>query len=309
MCRPPGRWLGREQFEPFEFPIRADGAVYVADYLNRVIRRIRDGQVMTLAGAGRDGSLRDGRGSDARFLGPLAITPGPRSGDLLVADGGCAIRRVTLAGEVTTLVDANGYPIPVASPSPASGGDREPGPDGACRYLAPADPFPLGRRTVRVRVAPRGRPELAVERELATSTGFAETLFNNIPHIREYLGVADLRQPRMALLAGSPTDLGEGAEEHGQGRFRSLSGLDHAWDHPDPDLVGKWLVMGDDGTLLAMDGQGAARPWCVPGALAGAVISVRRPGPGAGPWRAKLTDPTRKTILEVDGKGKASPCG
>lgn len=74
-------------------------------------------------------------------------------------------------------------------------------PGGVCRYHAPEDPFPLGKRKVRVRASVRGRPELRADLEISISTNLSETLFDTIPHIREFLGVSNLRQPSMHLVA------------------------------------------------------------------------------------------------------------
>jgi sugar lactone lactonase YvrE len=89
------------QFEgPKGLAVDAAGVIYVAD--GPVLRRITpDGHVFTLAG-GRRG-FRDGTGSEAAFAWPYAVA--------LDADGNCfvadaanhAIRRVTPAGEVTTV--------------------------------------------------------------------------------------------------------------------------------------------------------------------------------------------------------------
>ncbi len=82
--------------------------VYVTDTYNATVRKITpNGSVTTLAGApGSTGSI-DGPGATARFLGPVGITFGI-DGNLYVTDGvaatgGYTVRRVTLAGVVTTL--------------------------------------------------------------------------------------------------------------------------------------------------------------------------------------------------------------
>jgi DNA-binding beta-propeller fold protein YncE len=82
------------------------GGVYVADWTNNRIRRIaEDGTVDTIAGSGRVG-FRDGRGEEMQFSNPTAVSM-LSNGDILVADtDNHAIRRITPAGDVTTLAGA-----------------------------------------------------------------------------------------------------------------------------------------------------------------------------------------------------------
>jgi len=49
----------------------------------------------------------DGKGEAARFCGPTAATV-DRDGNFLVVDQDCAVRKVTPAGQVTTLVGLQG---------------------------------------------------------------------------------------------------------------------------------------------------------------------------------------------------------
>jgi len=80
-----------------------DGNLYVADPFNEQVRRVSPtGLVTTLAGTQNRG-FTDGLGDAAKFAGPQAVSAGP-SGTLYIADtGNNAIRRSTVAGEVTTL--------------------------------------------------------------------------------------------------------------------------------------------------------------------------------------------------------------
>jgi len=87
------------------------GNVFVADQENHAIRKVtRAGLVTTLAGlAGSPGSA-DGTGSAARFSQPAGVAV-DAVGNVFVADyGNSVIRKVTSAGEVTTLAGLAGAP-------------------------------------------------------------------------------------------------------------------------------------------------------------------------------------------------------
>ena len=79
------------------------GNVYVADTYNDRVRKITpDGQVTTVAGAGRPG-YADGHANDALFDTPCALVAG-EDGTLIVADtGNNRLRKITADGKVTTL--------------------------------------------------------------------------------------------------------------------------------------------------------------------------------------------------------------
>jgi hypothetical protein len=95
---------------PFDVAVDSSGNVYVAEgAFNRTIRKVTTtGVVTTLAGnAGQTGS-NDGPGSAARFYGPLGVAV-DGAGNVYVADtGNSAIRKITPAGEVTTLAGKAG---------------------------------------------------------------------------------------------------------------------------------------------------------------------------------------------------------
>lgn len=90
--------------KPRALVVDSSGRVFVADTGNHTIRQIAtDGRVTTLAGAAGSPGAVEGQGSAARFNEPSGIAVGG-DGALLVADSrNHAIRRVTLAGAVTTV--------------------------------------------------------------------------------------------------------------------------------------------------------------------------------------------------------------
>ena len=89
---------------PQSITIDADGNLYVVDTGNNRIRKITpDGTVSTLAGSGNTGDA-DGNGTSASFDRPMSIVI-DASGDFLVSDqNNDLIRKITPAGEVTTIV-------------------------------------------------------------------------------------------------------------------------------------------------------------------------------------------------------------
>jgi len=102
------------------------GNVYVADTLNSTIRKITpDGEVTTLAGAAGAFGGSDATGAAARFRLPSGIAT-DSAGNVYVSDtGNGTIRKITPAGEVTTLagtalafggVDATGAAARFAAP-------------------------------------------------------------------------------------------------------------------------------------------------------------------------------------------------
>jgi sugar lactone lactonase YvrE len=98
----------------FSFPwgIAADatGTIFVADTNEETIRRIKDGQVTTIAGAPKQRGSSDGNGSSARFDNPqdLALD---QEGNLFVVDrSNRTIRKLTPTGTVTTVAGQPGAP-------------------------------------------------------------------------------------------------------------------------------------------------------------------------------------------------------
>jgi sugar lactone lactonase YvrE len=88
-----------------------NGNIYVADTANNLIRKITpEGVVSTLAGlAGSHGSTDD-TGGKARFWAPFGLAV-DAAGNVLVADtANNTIRKITPAGEVSTLAGLAGHP-------------------------------------------------------------------------------------------------------------------------------------------------------------------------------------------------------
>lgn len=82
--------------------VDASGSIYVADYGNNKIRKISaEGVVSTFAGSG-SGGLLDGIGTAARFNRPYGVAV-DAAGNVFVTDDNYSIRKITAAGEVTTV--------------------------------------------------------------------------------------------------------------------------------------------------------------------------------------------------------------
>jgi sugar lactone lactonase YvrE len=109
----PGSTDGVDGVARFDWPagVAVDNAgnVYVADHWNHAIRKVTpEGEVTTLAGRAGNAGSADGTGSAARFKEPLDVTV-DAAGNVFVADTwNFTIRKVTGAGEVTTLAGRAG---------------------------------------------------------------------------------------------------------------------------------------------------------------------------------------------------------
>ena len=88
---------------PFGVAIGGDGAVYVADYTNNLIRKISTGGVVsTLAGTGLAGDV-NATGTAASFYGPAGVAVGADGTVYVANSSNNKIRKITAAGVVTTL--------------------------------------------------------------------------------------------------------------------------------------------------------------------------------------------------------------
>lgn len=89
--------------QPVGLAADASGNVFIADYINHLIRKITPaGVVTTFAGSGSPG-LTDGTGTAASFNGPFALAF-DAGGNLIVADYlNHAVRKITPSGVVTTI--------------------------------------------------------------------------------------------------------------------------------------------------------------------------------------------------------------
>lgn len=91
-------------FHNYNIAISADGAFFVADQINCMIRRIeKDGTVSTLAGAAQQSGYADGKKGTGRLKFPIGVEAGP-DGSVYVADyDNHAIRKILPDGTLTTL--------------------------------------------------------------------------------------------------------------------------------------------------------------------------------------------------------------
>jgi len=107
--------------QPTGLVVDGSGNVYVADTGNDIIRVVAsDGTVRTLAGLPTIAGLLDGNGANAWFNQPKYLAR-DTNGNLYVTDiGNAAIRKITPAGDVTTLslnqtAAVPAVPVPVSN--------------------------------------------------------------------------------------------------------------------------------------------------------------------------------------------------
>lgn len=96
---------------PTDVAVAKDGVMYVVEPNSKVIRKVlADGTTTDFAGAPYAAGDSDGAGANARFQYPSAISI-DGSGNLYVGDNGRSIRKITPAGQVTTLAVRNNIAI------------------------------------------------------------------------------------------------------------------------------------------------------------------------------------------------------
>ncbi|UXX79532.1 Ig-like domain-containing protein [Reichenbachiella carrageenanivorans] len=91
---------------PSDVAVDASGNIYVAESNNNRIRKITpEGVVSTFAGSG-DAATTDGTGTAAAFNHPVGIATDASGNVYVTEDPGNAVRKITPAGEVTTIATA-----------------------------------------------------------------------------------------------------------------------------------------------------------------------------------------------------------
>ncbi len=96
-------------YSPEGIAIDSAGNIYVADLMNKVIRKVSpSGKVTTLAGKPGEAGSMDGKGAAARFNSPVGIAV-DKSGNVYVTDlMSSTIRKITPEGYVSTLAGEPG---------------------------------------------------------------------------------------------------------------------------------------------------------------------------------------------------------
>ena len=94
-------------YRPLGVAVAPDGAVYVADTINKRIRRVFEGLVTTVAGSGL-GEVIDGPAKTAAFVYPTELVFTPQ-GQLIISDRSAVRLRMLFGGEVSTLAGTGKY--------------------------------------------------------------------------------------------------------------------------------------------------------------------------------------------------------
>jgi uncharacterized protein (TIGR03437 family) len=98
-----GPATGAELFAPRGLAVDAEGALYIADTQNRVVRKVVNGTISTIAGNGSLGCSADGIAATAGSLSGPAGVAVDSSGNVYIADGGCNSVRKVSNGVITTV--------------------------------------------------------------------------------------------------------------------------------------------------------------------------------------------------------------
>lgn len=105
-----GKQKGSEFSWPTGLAVKEDNTIYVADYGNNAIRKIKNKQVSTVAGNGKRGFL-DGSVKNALFFGPDNIAM-DKDGNIIVGDAdNRRIRKIILEKAVATIAGSGSYGI------------------------------------------------------------------------------------------------------------------------------------------------------------------------------------------------------
>lgn len=278
---------------PAALALAPDGAVYVADSRNHVIRMVSSGgQVSTVAGGPGEPGCADGSRAEARFSAPAGVVVG-RDGSLFVADtGNHRIRRIDRDGTVCTYA---GTMTPTDDLGREVGGYLD-GPAAQAQFRYPVglaiDPAgsvyvaDAGNRCVR-RISPGGEvATLAVKGKdsLQSPTGVCLTSDGRI-------WVADtsghrlwngLKGRPLAPWPGNATDAGKGFAPAGIAALREASSQECVYV-ADSAAGGLWRIDSGRLTLIAgrpeagvsfQDGAGDVAAFNCPAGLASGAASA-----------------------------------
>ena len=117
-------------YSPSDVEVDSSGTLYVADTDNTMIRKMTlvgtNWMVTTLAGLGGNYGSTDGAANAALFKGPAAVTVDSAGNTYVAEEMNQTIRKVTPAGEVTTIAGLAGY------------GGTSDGTNSAARFLLPS---------------------------------------------------------------------------------------------------------------------------------------------------------------------------
>ena len=93
---------------PYQIAVDGNGNIFVADFINNLIRKVTPGGYVTTVAGYTAGGSNDGVGTAAGFIHPLGVTVDP-AGNVYASDiGNGLIRRITPDGGVTTIAGIAG---------------------------------------------------------------------------------------------------------------------------------------------------------------------------------------------------------